>query len=236
MRLSNPGVLMCSGGIDSTVLAYVLKERGLLKALWSADYGQASAKHQAAIVEYHAGVLGVPFHIERVAWPTALRGNGFIFTEGKYPEPMKDPYAPVDMTNEEYATYMDKQFDFLEGRNIVFCTLAGGWTISQGLDTLYAAFQFDGPEWEAGGPEGPMGCDTSVPFVRLFNELVASGGYSKPLALVAPFLEQRWDKARVVAEGRILNVDLTSTYSCEFFPDCGSCHQCLIREKTLNSG
>jgi len=227
-----PGLLLISGGIDSVTLAYVLKRAGALAEMMFIDYEQASAGHQRKIVAGHADALGVRFYHEHVRWPYYARGKGFIFEAGNYPAPMADPYAPVDMNEEEHATYLEEQWDFIQGRNVAFLNYACAYAIHLGLDTVYTAFQFDEPEWAA-NPAGFKHCDTSAEFVAAFNRLGEIGGFSKPVQVVCPFLALRATKRQIVRMAKNMGVDLEQTYSCEFFPACGDCHQCLIRREVL---
>lgn len=226
-----PGLLLISGGIDSVTLAYVLKRAGALRGMMFIDYGQASAQHQFNMVQEHASILGVEtLKRESISWPVYARGAGYIFTCGKHPKPMTDPYAPVTMTKEEYDTYLKDQWDFIQGRNIIFLTHACSYAVHLGLATVYTAFQFDPPEWKNGGVQG---CDTSPQFVQAFNALAGLGGFSKHVRVECPFLDSCSSKKDIVRMARMHGVRLSATYSCEFFPACGSCHQCLIRKDVL---
>lgn len=223
-----PGVLLCSGGIDSVTLAYLLKRHNALQCLFFCDYGQASADHQFGLVQEHADILGVEAIRETFDWPEYAKGRGFIFEKGKYPAPMTDPYAPLKMNAEEYSTYLEDQWDFIQGRNIAFLTKACAFVLSilTVEAVVYVAFQFDKPEWDA----EPGGCDTSPQFVEAFNRLAAAGGFSKKVTVEAPFLDSRLTKQQIVGMARLFSVELDKTYSCEFFPACGKCRQCLVRK------
>lgn len=224
-----PGLLMCSGGIDSITMAYWLRQQGALRSLFFCDYGQASGDHQAEIVHEHALRLRVGARREMFDWPEYAKGKGYIFKDHHYPKGVVDPYGPTRMTKAEYDTYLEEQWDFIQGRNLAFLTRACAYAIHLGLDTVYMAHQFDQPEWEAG-----IGMsDTSEEFVSAFNALAAIGSFSKPVRVEAPFLTLRRTKQEIVRLGRVLGVPLSRTYSCEFFPECGECRQCLIRKDVL---
>lgn len=232
------GILLASGGIDSTVMMYWLKKQDALESVIFMDYSQASADAQFEMVRIHADALDLVARREAVYWPKHARGKGFIFEAGKYPEPMTDPYAPLDYSAKDSAKYLEEQWDFLQGRNIVFLAYAGAWALARGVDTVYTAFQFDQPEWDKMDEQQHYGgVDTSEWFVGSFNQMAASGGgFSKPLKVVCPFLEMRRTKIDIVRLGYSLGVPFSKTHSCEFFPACGGCHQCLIRKDVLARG
>jgi len=227
--------LMASGGIDSTVLMYLAREQ--ISHVVLMDYGQASADHQWWCVEHHAQKNGLTAHRHKILWPEYARGKGYIFEAGKYPEKMDDPYEPVRMSPEQYQEYLENKWDFIQGRNIVFLAYAGAYALAHGCDTVMTAFQFDEPEWAAGAEN--IYSDTSPTFLEAFNYLSKAGGFSKSISFRAPFLDtytqtgQRWFKRHIVNIGRAMGVDLSRTHSCEFFPACGGCHQCIIRKGLL---
>ena len=240
----SPGLVLASGGIDSTVLSYLLARHGALRGLYFVDYGQRTCEKQGSILNYHADKLQVPWFREYAQWPGGLRydewinptGDGrYIFTniaDKGAPPPLSDPYAPMDLGPEEYRKYQEETFSFVQGRNVVFLTYACSMALKLGLDTVYTGFQFDTEEW-ARAPEGPGGNDVSVAFVRAYNALAAADAFSRPVRVVAPFLDMRWSKDWIARAGVLLGVSLEKTLSCEWSTPCGACHQCLIRRKVL---
>lgn len=227
------GLLMASGGIDSTVLMYQLHRQDRLSAVFFCDYGQASAHHQQKIISYHTSRLGLPWHLEKFYWPEYDQGGGFVFREGHYPAPMEDAYELLDMSDEEKQRSLEDKWGFLQGRNVIWLTLACSYAINNGINTVYTAFQFDDPEWESIGEDGWAASDQGPGFVAAFNHLAKMGAFTRPVSVECPFLNKRRSKQEIVALGRWLDVPLENTYSCEFFPECGKCHQCLIRKDVL---
>jgi len=231
------GLLVASGGIDSTTLMYELARQGDLAMVMLFDYGQASRQRQIECVTYHAKEVGAPLQVMQIPWPTQIRGSGHIFRVGAAPQGLDDAYDAVKMTHAEYQKYLYDRWNFLEGRNIVFHSYACAWAIATGLKVVYNAFQFDAPEWESVGhrTNARMGNDTSGAWVRAFNQLATNDGFSKPVKVVSPYLEQQAVKLDIVGRARRLDVNLEMTHSCEFFPACGVCHQCLIRKEVLDA-
>lgn len=229
------GVLLASGGIDSTVMLYWLKKLGRLDSVFFVNYGQASATTQRKLLEGHCHGLNVELKECVVDWPRWGRGKGHIFEQESYPETQPDdPYATTQMTQAEVDEYLEHTWDFIQGRNVVFCAHAAAWAIHRRVPVVYTAFQFDQPEWDAADESGGFGTvDTSPAFVEGFNVLAASGAFTKPVRLEAPFLEARMTKQAIVDLGKTLMVPLSKTHSCEFYPPCGECHQCKIRKEVL---
>lgn len=65
----DPVVVLVSGGLDSTVLAHLLAEVGLLAGMYHANYGLRGADSEAdeALVHEWANERGIPFHAEHFA-------------------------------------------------------------------------------------------------------------------------------------------------------------------------
>lgn len=229
----SPGILLASGGIDSTVLAHMLKKKGSLDSLFFVNYGQASAMTQFLSVRALSQKLDVPMQHEAIVWPEYARGSGFIFGHGNYPAPCEDTYEVLEMGEEEYRAWQKNKYDFIEGRNLEFFTRAGMWARHRDVSVLYTAFQFDKPEWEA-NPEGSWHNDTSVTFIDGFNLLARTGCYSRPIRAEAPFLNMQWSKEDIVRQARHMRISLAGTYSCEFHPACGTCRPCIVRRGVLD--
>ena len=66
---AEPVVALVSGGLDSTVLAYLLAEVGLLAGMYHANYGLRGADSEAddALVHQWATERGIPFRADRFA-------------------------------------------------------------------------------------------------------------------------------------------------------------------------
>ena len=229
--MSEKGVLLISGGIDSVTLAYKLKREKRLGDLFFVDYGQKSANLQWGLVEYHAKALGVHAHRDLAPFPAYAQGNGSIFGR-RVPHvgSLTHAYGALEMSEAEYKKYLEDEWDFIQGRNIIFLTRAAMYATNQHVSRVYVAFQFDRPEWAAGIGTG---CDTSPLFVDAWNHLASSGGFQRPVRVVAPFLDAQLDKRNIVRLGRLYGANLEKTHSCEFVPACGRCRQCLVRAEVL---
>jgi 7-cyano-7-deazaguanine synthase in queuosine biosynthesis len=227
-EFSGPGVVVLSGGIDSTVLSHLLARRGLLEHIYFADYGQASASHQwENCVSVTAYKLGVEAYRDEIKLPPFMQGGGHIIS-GRPGGAMKTPFDALTMDAETY----EKVWDPLPGRNTIFLLHAASLAISKGLDTVYVGFQVEPEEWKLldENEMAMQAADTTPVFVEAFNSLVFSGGIHRNVEVSAPFLDYRWSKSDTVRVASKLGV-LEETYSCEFYPPCGVCRQCLDRKR-----
>ena len=230
-RYHRKGVLLASGGIDSTTLMYSLKQQGFLDSVFFVDYGQASAATQERFLEYHVDRIDTEMCTDKIVWPSYARGQGHIFHPESYPETeVEGIYDVLQMDEEAYSKWKKETFDFIEGRNLEFLNRACMYARSRDIDTVYCAFQFDAPEWDA-RPRGDFENDCSTLFIENFNRLSLLGCYSKPVTVIAPFLESKMSKQTIVYLARALCVPLSATHSCEFFPACGHCRPCRIRKE-----
>ena len=231
------GVLLASGGIDSMVLAYQLKKQKALDSIVFIEYGQASSEEQWRCVQHHAGVLKVQAQHVRAFLPEFMQGSGAILS-GKQKKKQKDPYEVMKLRGKKYDAWLRDVWDYIPGRNTFFLLYACGWARHRKLDRVYTGFQFDEPEWRAMhramSYEGDL--DTYPGFLWAFNDLLEAGAFTGKMEVIAPFLDAQKDKSAIVALGRKLGVDLSQTYSCEFWPACGSCRGCLVKRKVLDIG
>lgn len=71
-------LVLCSGGLDSAVVAALAREGGALGPLLFVDYGQPAAREELRAAARLSGWLGVELVVDRVLLPTAagLSGGG----------------------------------------------------------------------------------------------------------------------------------------------------------------
>lgn len=241
MTDSSKGLLLATGGIDSTVLAHVLSNDKLLQGLVYVDYGQAVADHAYGLVSDLGRKLHVPTYRERVVLPSHMLGSGFeVPVDGavRKPNAQPDAYGSINMRSEkEYRTWLRDVWDVLTARNTMMLLVASSLAIYKKATCVYVGYQFDEPHWEAmyrRGWLGFRGNDTTPAYVDAFNAMTLAGGLHEQVLVKAPFLDRRTTKVEIAALGRSLDVDLdTTTYSCKFWPECGVCYQCVVRRTVL---
>ncbi len=100
---------------------------------------------------------------------------------------------------------------------------------------VFFGFQWDGPIWEVYDDGRNTPTDTTPQFIDALNVLSKAAGGPTPVEFCAPFLHNRMDRRMIVELARDLEVPLHATSSCAhgWGVNCGKCHQCLIRYAAL---
>jgi 7-cyano-7-deazaguanine synthase len=231
------GVVVASGGIDSTVLIYQLHKKGKLGGVFFMDYGQASRKVQLKYLKHHQNRLGFELIHQRVQFPGYMLGSGAIIS-GKVKTAQKDAYESLSLSGVKLSKWMDEVWDYIPARNTMFILYALAWARWKEYKVVYTGFQFDEPEWKMFHKQmdySSPGFDTTPGYVDAFNYFLSQGAMDGEMRVESPFLTDQLDKAAIVKLGRRLKVDLDKTWSCEFYPECGACRGCLVRKKVLTS-
>ena len=202
---SPSAVVLLSGGLDSTTVAAIARERGYRILALTIDYNQ---RHR---IEIDAAARVAAIYAERhIVLPLDLRGFGgsALTADIDVPKSGVEPGIPVT---------------YVPARNTIFLSVALGWAEAAGARDLFIgvnALDYSGypdcrPEFIAA-------------FEALANIATRDGGFTVHTPLSA------MTKADIVREGVRLCVDLSMTWSCYDPVDgrpCGACDSCRLRAK-----
>ncbi len=208
-----PAVVLLSGGLDSTTVLAIARDRGFACHALAFDYGQrhrAELEACAAISE----TLGAASH--RVF---ALDLAGFGGSA------LTDPDLPVPKDRDESAM-ADIPITYVPARNLVFLSIATAYA-----ETLGAADLFIGVNAVdySGYPDcRPEFIGSFAATANLATRIGVEGG---AIAVHAPLIDM--SKAQIIRAGTALGVDYALTHSC-YDPDetgaaCGRCDSCVLR-------
>ncbi len=202
-------VAVYSGGLDSTVLLYHLRDAGHEVAALSVDYGQRHRQELncAAVI---AGDLGIEHEVVDLRSMTRLLGGSSL----------TDPGVPVPHGHYADATM---KATVVPNRNLILLALAAGWAISRGAEAVaYAAHGGDHAIYPDCRPEFAEAVD------RCFN--LANW---QPVRLLRPFIEMT--KADIVQRGAELDVPFGQTWSCYEGGEihCSRCGTCVERREAF---
>jgi 7-cyano-7-deazaguanine synthase len=206
-------VSLASGGLDSTTLAYFLRNESYEPLLLSVDYGQRHAREiEAAMVV--AARLGVEHNV------VDLRGLRALLSGSALTDPdVAVPYGHYAADN--------MRITVVPNRNAILLSVAFGMAVARGASVVAAAMH-------AG--DHAIYPDCRPQFVSAFNamEKLATEGFGDPdLQFRAPFVEMT--KADIVKLGDQLGVPFAYTWSCYEggARHCGQCGTCVERREAF---
>ena len=202
-------LLLLSGGLDSSCLAYEMLGRGWsLKAL-SAFYGQRHGRELRA-AESIARQIGIPWAQVDLSSVGHLLEHNALTGQEVLPQ---DRY-----TNETLAVTV------VPMRNALFLTAACAIALSEGYDAVALGVH---------GGDHPVYPDCRPAFIDAYQAMVDSFTEGHRLKILAPWLHQ--SKADIVAVGAQLGVPFELTWSCYAGGDlhCGRCSTCRERKEAF---
>ena len=206
-------VAVMSGGLDSTVMGYLLRSQGHELHALSFDYGQSHRK-ELTFAQATAADLGVPWDL------VDLRASGLTrFLGGSA---LTDP--DVAIPDGHYA-HETMRITVVANRNAIMLAMACSVAASVGAGAVaFAAHSGDHPIYPDCRPE----------FVQAFEamELLAMEGTAR-LRILAPFAQLT--KSVIVEVGHQLGVPFERTWSCYKGRDvhCGRCGTCYERREAF---
>ncbi len=225
------GVILLSGGLDSTtVAAYAIKQGYELIGI-TVNYGQKhsreieSAQKIAQIMEMKHEVIDISF-FKRLAWYSALTSSE------KFRVPKQRNYNK--MAKEIPITYVPL-------RNTFFITIAAAFVESEVLN-LIETEKVDPKEVQASIFIAANAIDYSgYPDCRpeyyeqmakaLFQGSKLGAQYKKPITIETPIISM--SKAEIIRMAMDLKAPLEYTWSCYEGGEvpCGKCDSCILRAK-----
>ncbi|BCU66595.1 7-cyano-7-deazaguanine synthase [Sulfolobales archaeon HS-7] len=204
-------LVICSGGLDSTVAATYLLRQGYQVSLLHFNYKhKAQEKEREAVINV-ANFLGVPVmemntDLFKLIGSTALI-DGEITKAGK------------GEAGAEFA------HEWVPARNLVFISIAIALAEARGYDVVATGINLE----EAGAYP-----DNEMEFVRLLNDVIPYAvGPNKHVELVMPV--GHLVKHEIVKLGLELGAPLHLTWSCYEGKEkhCGECGPCYMRKKAF---
>ncbi|MGH3869136.1 MAG: 7-cyano-7-deazaguanine synthase QueC [Pseudonocardiaceae bacterium] len=202
-------VVIASGGLDSTTVAYQLVAKGSCVSLLSFDYGQRHRK-ELDFAKRIAELLGSTHDVVDLSGLGPLLG-GSALTDSALSVP------------DGHYTDSSMRATVVPNRNMIMLSIAVGAAVAAGADAV---------AFGAHAGDHPIYPDCRPQFFDLLGQtaLAANEGFlADGFQLLAPFL--RASKADIVRSAAELGVPVELTWSCYKGGEihCGTCGTCTER-------
>jgi 7-cyano-7-deazaguanine synthase len=206
-------VAIISGGLDSTVLAYLLHGSGAKLTLLSFDYGQRH-RTELTYARRTAAALNAEHHVVDLTGLLALL-TGSALTDNS-----------VDVPDGHY-TDAAMRATVVPNRNAIMLDVAVARAVSAGADAV---------AFGAHAGDHPIYPDCRPVFLRAFEQMAvtANEGFAHPqFRVLAPFIDLA--KSDIAALGAQLGVPFADTWSCYKggAVHCGTCGTCVERREAF---
>ena len=206
-------VAIVSGGMDSVVMAHLLRSEGHDLTLMSFNYGQRHKK-ELNFAAMAATDLDANHVIVDLSHLTGLISSSSLTN------------SEIDVPDGHYAEQTMKQ-TVVPNRNAIMLNIAAGYAVSIKAQFVATAVH---------GGDHYIYPDCRPAFIKAADAMltVANEGFIDPsFRILAPFLYA--DKTFIASEGARLGVDFTRTWSCYKGGEihCGSCGTCFERREAM---
>ena len=203
-------ILMLSGGLDSTVAAFMATETTEPRLALTFDYGQRARRRELAAGYALAQIIGVPHRTVFLPFFREFEGGALTDPNRRLPEPEESELDDLAKARGTAGAV------WVPNRNGVFVAVAAAWAESIGASVLVVGFNAE---------EARTFPDNGGEFVAAQNaalELSTSNG----VKVFAPTLS--WTKEQIVRHAKAHDWPLELVWSCYEGDDqpCGRCESC----------
>ena len=201
------GLLIYSGGLDSTTLLYEYKDSIDLAVTF--DYGSKHNAKEIACAKENCQRLGIKHLIIPLGFIGQYFKSDLLQSGGEIPE---GSYADENMKS-----------TVVPFRNGIMLAVAAGLAESYGLDTVLLANH---------SGDHAIYPDCRPEFIDAFSAAVKAGTY-EGIKVVSPYCNIT--KRDIALRGKAIGVDYSLTYSCYKGGEkhCGKCGTCVERKEAL---
>lgn len=206
--------MIVSGGIDSSVLCYSVREKGYEIFPLTFIYGQKHSREINSAKKICSNLGITPKIIDISSIQELLKGSALTDIAVQIPE------VPAEQVN-----YTTLKTTVVPNRNAIFLSIAVGYAQSMGVNTVYYGAHYS---------DRGIYPDCRKEFVESFEKAEILANDNQQLSIKAPFVDMQ--KNQIVALGSKLNVPFDQTWSCYAGADihCGLCSSCRERKRAFS--
>ena len=220
-------IIILSGGLDSTVTAYYIKNKIKPKDFFGIffDYGQRAVKEELFCAKKISSKLEIPLKIIKLDWLKDI-SSILMRKNVKYPKTTKKDLGDIK------KLYKESLLWWVPCRNSLFLLIALAYAENRFISKNQRYDIYTGIREEGQLPFK----DATKKFLKRVNELAEEATFHGNYKILAPLIN--YDKDEVVRLGVKLKIPLQYTYSCyvgKGFKNkipihCGGCLACKLRQ------
>lgn len=201
------GLIVLSGGLDSTTLLYDYKEEIALALTF--DYGSKHNASEIPCAEKHCELLAIPHIVVPLDFMARYFQSNLLLSGGAIP---KGAYNEENMKS-----------TIVPFRNGIMLSIAAGLAEGRGLSRIFIANHFG---------DHAIYPDCRFAFIEPMMQSIREGT-SNRVELCAPYTHI--NKEQIVAIGSRLSIDYALTWSCYEGGaiQCGRCATCCERKEAF---
>ncbi len=219
--MQNPkAILLLSGGLDSTVAAWLLRPEIEPVLAVTVDYGQKAAHRELACAYALAARLGVPHRTVFLPFLGEFAGGALVDREAEIPRPEMS-----DLDDTQGVARKTADAVWVPNRNGVFIAMAASWAEAKATEHVVCGFNRE---------EAATFPDNSAGFLEATNAALAWSTRSK-VTVISPTLNM--SKTEIARAGLEAGVPFELCWPCYGGGDipCRTCESCLRFERALSS-
>lgn len=210
--LNKKALVVCSGGLDSTVVAAEMKKQGYDITLLHIQYKARAEENEVKAVKDIAKFLDVPLlMVETDIFKNVIKASRLT---GTHDETIADGEAGAELA-----------WEWVPARNLIMLSIATGIAEARGIETIALGNNLE----EAGAY-----ADNEQEFIYQFNKLIPNAiNLDKRLQVIEPVGNLM--KHDIVKLGLENKAPLHLTWSCYNSGElhCGVCGPCYMRKKAF---
>ncbi|QWU79400.1 7-cyano-7-deazaguanine synthase QueC [Campylobacter novaezeelandiae] len=213
--MDKKALCIISGGMDSTVCAYLAKEQGFKVVALHFDYNQRTQNKERECFKQICKNLGVEkSYILDTSFIKDIGGNALTDTN------LTIPKNELHLNNTSPITYVPF-------RNGIFLSIAGSLAEKEKCEAIFIGVI---EEDNSGYP------DCTTEFIKKAQEFINEGtSKNYKVEIITPLINLK--KEQIISLALKKNIPLELTWSCYESENeaCGECDSCLLRLKGFNN-
>lgn len=210
-------ILLLSGGLDSTVAAYLTARDSKIILALTFDYGQKAAVPELRAAALTCQRLGCPHKIMRLPWLAEICHTALVNPASEIPHPT------MEALDDRQRTLQTAAAVWVPNRNGLFLNIAATFAETLKADIIVTGFNAE---------EGSTFPDNTLSFVKAANQFFSHSTLTTP-QVISPTLPM--NKVEIVRKACTLGITWEQIWPCYIDEGrwCGVCESCCRAKRAF---